>query len=201
MNCSISCASSPARSRAPAYQAIGTARICDRCRLRPSGPVVSADNARACHNRISVDLRPLNGLANFRLMSASIWLWLYFSEALAVTDSGEYRHLHDCALATVRTAPSKRQRGSRRRAMAIAVGMLHWWHSLEGQTLGQPPPSKALADLRPTRSAKCRTDYWTSLARRRLNSASVIDPAFLRRSSFSISSAALNPTTRRRIDY
>jgi len=39
-------------------------------------------------------------------------------------------------------------------------------------------------------------DYWTSLARRRLNSASVIDPAFLRRSSFSISSAALKPTTR-----
>jgi Ca2+-binding RTX toxin-like protein len=39
-------------------------------------------------------------------------------------------------------------------------------------------------------------DYWTSLARRRLNSASVIDPAFLRRSSFSISSAGLKPTTR-----
>jgi hypothetical protein len=61
---------------------------------------------------------------------------------------------------------------------------------LEDQTLGQPPPSKALADLRPTRSAKCRTDYWTSLARRRLNSASVIDPAFLRRSSFSLVSGA-----------
>src|SRR5262249_11756644 len=40
-------------------------------------------------------------------------------------------------------------------------------------------------------------DYETSFARRRANSASVIDPAFFSRSSFSFSSAALKPTTRR----
>ena len=40
-------------------------------------------------------------------------------------------------------------------------------------------------------------DYCTRLARRRTNSASLIDPAFFSRSSFSISSAALKPTTRR----
>ena len=39
--------------------------------------------------------------------------------------------------------------------------------------------------------------YDTSLARSCANSASLIDPAFFSRSSFSISSAALKPTTRR----
>ena len=39
--------------------------------------------------------------------------------------------------------------------------------------------------------------YCTSFARKRANSASLIDPAFFSRSSFSISSAALYPTTRR----
>jgi hypothetical protein len=50
-----------------------------------------------------------------------IWLRLYLSEVLAVTDCGEGRHLHDCSLATDRTTPSKRQWGSRRRAMAMGL--------------------------------------------------------------------------------
>jgi hypothetical protein len=41
--------------------------------------------------------------------------------------------------------------------------------------------------------------YCTSLARRRPNSASLIDPAFFSRSSFSISSAALKPKRRLRL--
>src|SRR5215471_6576220 len=58
------------------------------------------------------------------------------SEALAVTDRGECRYFHDCALAAVGTPPSKRQWGDRRRAMALRLGMLHRWHLLVSQNVG-----------------------------------------------------------------
>src|SRR6516165_9233354 len=57
--------------------------------------------------------------------SAISLLGLYLLDAIAVTDSSECRRLHDCALATERTAPSKRQWGSRRSAVTTCIGMLH----------------------------------------------------------------------------
>jgi hypothetical protein len=52
---------------------------------------------------------------------------LYLPDALPIADTGKRCHLHDGGLAAVRAAPSKGQRGSRRKAMATGLGMLHWW--------------------------------------------------------------------------
>ena len=60
-------------------------------------------------------------------------LRLYASNVLAITDSGRSRYLLDCALATYRTAPSKRQWRSRR-GLAIAPGCLVMAFSVEFQT-------------------------------------------------------------------
>jgi hypothetical protein len=114
-----------------------------------------------------------------------IWMRLYLSNRVTVIDSGEYRHLHDRALATVRTTPPKRQWGSRRRAMAMALGMLHWRHSPSVRCHRPPtfrlhrripkcsdiipslchaphlplPSQQPKAGYRRTRSVKSRKDY------------------------------------------
>ena len=66
------------------------------------------------------------------------------------------------------------------------------WVPARVQRLALRYPGGCLGIARPKPMTYC-----TSFARKRANSASLIDPAFFSRSSFSISSAALNPTTRR----
>ena len=53
-------------------------------------------------------------------------LGLSLSKALAVTDSSECRHVHDCALAADRTAPSNGQWTDHLTTIAMDLVMLHW---------------------------------------------------------------------------
>jgi hypothetical protein len=63
-----------------------------------------------------------------------LWLRLYLCEGLAVTDSGKCRHHHDGTLATDGTTPPKRQWGSRRRAIAMGLGMLDFGKLIADET-------------------------------------------------------------------
>ena len=52
-------------------------------------------------------------------------LGLSLSKALAVTDSSECRHVHDCALAADRTAPSNGQWTDHLTTIAMGLVVLH----------------------------------------------------------------------------
>ena len=59
------------------------------------------------------------------LSFGGIALRLSLFKALTVTDSGECGHVHDCALAAGRTAPSNRQWTNHLTAIAMGLAMLH----------------------------------------------------------------------------
>ena len=64
------------------------------------------------------------------------------TQVLAITGSGKYRHFLDCALATDRAAPSKRQWAGRlRAAIAMGLGMLRHGVLLSGLKIWRTGPS------------------------------------------------------------
>ena len=92
-------------------------RRCVLCRLRRLYALAIASLFSRFERRYFVVVS-----SNFRELLFPVVLRLRLSNSLAVTDSVECRYLHDCARATDRAAPSKRQWIGRLSA-AITVGL------------------------------------------------------------------------------
>ena len=107
--------------------------ITPKSHLRPFGRsfVFSPGLAKSFLIRFADEGSPKLGqpYQGFRIAAIGGSRLLYLSNGNAVTYSGNGGHLLDCSLATGGTTPPKRQRGGRRKAVALCSWMLHWWHS------------------------------------------------------------------------